>query len=116
MAIFGTFHHKLGNVWPREYIADNGEVFYLRNRTGKQLVFIAAETLNQVGKEKNDTTAVVEYPATALTDADGNEYCTIEHADALLCLNAQECRLGCSEPTWHERRKTIDDIKGNKTI
>lgn len=103
-------------MWPREYIADNGEVFYLRNRTGKQLVFIAAETLNQVGKEKNDTTAVVEYFATAQTDAYGNEYCTIEHADALLCLNAQECRLGCSEPTWHERIKTIDDIKGNKTI
>ena len=68
MAIFDTFHYKLGNVWPREYIADNGEVFYLRKRTGKQLVFIAAETLNQVRKEKNDTTAVVEYSATAQTD------------------------------------------------
>ena len=116
MAIFGTFHHKQGNVWPREYIADNGEVFYLRNRTGKQLVFIAAETLNQVRKEKNDTTAVVEYFTTAQTDAYGNECCTIERAGVQLHLNAKECRLGCSEPTWHERRKTIDDIKGNKTI
>ena len=40
----------------------------MRKRTGKQLVFIEAETLNQVGKEKNDTTAVVEYSTTAQTD------------------------------------------------
>jgi hypothetical protein len=45
MAIFATFYHKLGNVWPQEYIADNGEVFYLRRRAGEQLVFIAADTL-----------------------------------------------------------------------
>lgn len=116
MAIFGTLHHKLGNVWPREYIADNGKVFYLRRRSKEQLVFMAAETLNQVGIEENDTTAVVEYPATALTDVDGNEYCTIERAGTQLCLNAKDCRLGGCELKWHERIKIIDDIKGNKTI
>ena len=116
MAIFGTFHHKQGNVWQREYIADNGDIFYLRKRTGEQLVFIADETLSQTEKEKNDTTAVVEYPATALTDVDGNEYCTIERAGTQLCLNAKDCRLGGCELKWHERMKTIDDIKGNKTI
>ena len=116
MAIFGTFYHKLGNVWPQEYIADNGEVFYLRKRTGKQLVFIAAETLNQVGKEKNDTTAVVEYSTTAQTDAYGNEFCTIEREGRLLRLNAKECRLGGGTLPWQERRDIIDDIKGNKTI
>ena len=116
MAIFGTFYHKLGNVWPQEYIADNGEVFYLRKRTGKQLVFIAAETLNQVGKEKNDTTAVVEYSTTAQTDAYGNECCTIERAGVQLHLNAKECRLGGGTLPWQERRDIIDDIKGNKTI
>ena len=54
MAIFGTFYHKLGNVWPQEYIADNGEVFYLRRRAGEQLVFIAAGCLlsaNEFEKE-----------------------------------------------------------------
>lgn len=116
MAIFGTLHHKLGNVWPREYIADNGKVFYLRRRSKEQLVFVAAETLNQVGKEENDTTAVVEYPATALTDVDGNEYCTIERAGTQLCLNAKDCRLGGCELKWHERIKVIDSIKGNKTV
>ena len=61
MAIFGTFYHKLGNVWPQEYIADNGEVFYLRRRAGEQLVFIAA---NEFEKEilrfaQNDKTSFV---------------------------------------------------------
>ena len=110
MAIFGTFHHKLGNVWPREYIADNGEVFYLRSRAGEQLIFIAGDTLYHANGEKNN--AVVEYSATVQTDADGNEFCTIEREDTLLHLNAKECRLGGSKQTWHERRKIIDNIKG----
>ena len=131
MAIFGTFYHKLGNVWPQEYIADNGEVFYLRRRAGEQLVFIAAGR-RQVADELADNktlfchserseeslsqstvnaVAVVEYPATAQTDADGNEHCTIEREDTLLHLNANECRLGGSKQTWHERRKIIDNIK-----
>ena len=110
MAIFGTFHHKLGDVWPREYIADNGEVFYLRRRAGDQLVFIAADILYCADGEKNN--AVVEYSATAQTDADGNEHCTIECAGRLLRLNAKECRLGGCELEWHERRKIIDNIKG----
>ena len=67
MAIFGTFYHKLGNVWPQEYIADNGEVFYLRRRAGEQLVFIAAGCLpaaNEFEKEilrfaQNDKTSFV---------------------------------------------------------
>ena len=116
MAIFGTFHHKQGNVWPREYIADNGKVFYLRRRSKEQLVFVAAETLNQVGKEENDTTAVVEYFTTAQTEAYGNECCTIERAGVQLHLNAKECRLGGGTLPWQERRDIIDDIKGNKTI
>ena len=49
---------------------------------------------------------------TAQTDADGNEFCTIEREDTLLHLNANECRLGGSKQTWHERRKIIDNIKG----
>ena len=110
MAIFGTFYHKLGNVWPQEYIADNGEVFYLRRRANEQLVFIAADTLYCAEGKKNN--AVVEYSATAQTDADGNEFCTIEREDTLLHLNANECRLGGSKQTWHERRKIIDNIKG----
>lgn len=110
MAIFGTFYHKLGNVWPQEHIADNGEVFYLRRRAGEQLVFIAADTLYCAEEKKNN--AVVEYPATAQTDADGNEFCTIEREDTLLHLNANECRLGGCELEWHERRKIIDNIKG----
>ena len=110
MAIFGTFYHKLGNVWPQEYIADNGEVFYLRRRAKQQLVFIAADTLYHANGEKNN--AVVEYSAIVQMDADCNEHCTIERAGRLLRLNAKECRLGCSEPTWHERRKIIDNIKG----
>lgn len=110
MAIFGTFHHKLGNVWPREYIADNGEVFYLRRRAGEQLVFIAADILYCAEGKKNN--AVVEYPAVAQMDADGNEHCTIERAGRLLRLNAKECRLGGCELKWHERRKIIDNIKG----
>ena len=110
MAIFGTFHHKLGDVWPREYIADNGQVFYLRRRTGEQLVFIAADTLYCAEEKKNN--AVVEYPAVAQMDADCNEHCTIERAGRLLRLNAKECRLGGCELGWHERRKIIDNIKG----
>ena len=110
MAIFGTFYHKLGNVWPREYIADNGEVFYLRNRTMEPLIFIAGDTLYHANGEKNN--AVVEYSATAQTDADGNEFCTIERAGIRLYLNAKECRLGGCELEWHERRKIIDNIKG----
>ena len=110
MAIFGTYYHNLGNIWPREYIADNGEVFYLRNRTMEQLIFIAGDTLYHANGEKNN--AVVEYSATAQTDADGNEFCTIEREDTLLHLNANECRLGGSKQTWHERRKIIDNIKG----
>ena len=110
MAIFGTLHHKLGNVWPREYIADNGEVFYLRRRTGEQLVFIAADTLYCAEGKKNN--AVVEYPAVAQTDADSNEFCAIERAGIRLYLNAKECCLGGSKQTWHERRKIIDNIKG----
>lgn len=110
MAIFGTFHHKLGNVWPREYIADNGEVFYLRRRADEQLVFITADTLYCAEGKKNN--AVVEYPAVAQTDADCNEHCTIERAGRLLRLNAKECRLGGCELEWHERRKIIDNIKG----
>ena len=110
MAIFGTFYHKLGNVWPREYIADNGEVFYLRSRAGEQLIFIAGDTLYHANGEQ--TNAVVEYSATAQTDADGNEFCTIERAGIRLYLNAKECRLGGSKQTWHERRKIIDNIKG----
>lgn len=110
MAIFGTFHHKLGNMWPREYIADNGEVFYLRRRAGEQLVFIAADTLYCAEVKKNN--AVVEYPAVAQMDADGNEFCAIERAGRLLRLNAKECRLGNCELGWHERRKIIDNIKG----
>ena len=126
MAIFGTFYHKLGNVWPQEYIADNGEVFYLRRRAGEQLVFIAA---NEFEKEmlrfdQHDKTkfcyrqstvnavAVVEYPAVAQMDSNGNEHCTIERAGRLLRLNAIECRLGGSRLSWHERRKIIDNIKG----
>ena len=126
MAIFGTFYHKLGNVWPQEYIADNGEVCYLRRRAGELLVFIAA---NEFEKEmlrfaQNDKTkfcyrqsrvnavAVVEYPAVAQMDSDGNEHCTIERAGRLLRLNAIECRLGGSRLSWHERRKIIDNIKG----
>ena len=126
MAIFGTFYHKLGNVWPQEYIADNGEVFYLRRRAGEQLVFIAA---NEFEKEmlrfaQNDKTkfcyrqsivnavAVVEYPAVAQMDSNGNEHCTIECTGRLLRLNAIECRLGGSRLSWHERRKIIDNIKG----
>lgn len=132
MAIFGTFHHKLGNVWPQEYIADNGEVFCLRRRTGEQLVFIAAGR-RQVADELADNktlfchserseeslsqstvnaVAAVEYPAVAQMDSDGNEHCTIERAGRLLRLNAKECRLGGCELGWHERRKIIDNIKG----
>ena len=111
MVKFGTFHHKLGNIWPREYIADTGEIFYLRRRTAELLVFIAAETLEQAEREKNGTTAVVEYPATARTNADGNEFCTIERAGTLLHLKANECHLGGCELTWQERRRIIDDIK-----
>ena len=110
MAIFGTFHHKLGNVWAQEYIADNGEVFYLRRRAGDQLVFIAADILYCAEGEKNN--AVIEYPAVAQMDADCNEHCTIERAGRLLRLNAKECRLGSCELKWHERRKIIDNIKG----
>lgn len=110
MAIFGTFYHKLGNVWPQEYIADNGEVFYLRRRTKQQLVFIAADTLYHANGEKNN--AVVEYSAIVQIDADGNEFCTIEREDTLLHLKANECRLGSCELEWHERRKIIDNIKG----
>jgi hypothetical protein len=110
MAIFGTFYHKLGNVWPREYIADNGKAFYLRRRTKQQLVFIAADTLYHANGEKNN--AVIEYPAVAQMDADCNEHCTIERAGRLLRLNAKECRLGSCELEWHERRKIIDNIKG----
>ena len=110
MAIFGTFYHKLGNVWPREYIADNGEVFYLRRRAGEQLVFIAADILYCAEGEKNN--AVIEYPAVAQMDADCNEHCTIERAGRLLRLNAKECRLGSCELEWYERRKIIDNIKG----
>ena len=110
MAIFGTYYHNLGNMWPREYIADNGEVFYLRNRTMEQLIFIAGDTLYHANGEKNN--AVVEYSATAQTDADGNEFCTIERAGKRLYLNAKECRLGGCELEWHERRKIIDNIKG----
>ena len=107
-------------------MADNGEVFYLRRRAGEQLVFIAA---NEFEKEmlrfaQNDKTkfcyrqsivnavAVVEYPAVAQMDSDGNEHCTIERAGRLLRLNAIECRLGGSQLSWHERRKIIDNIKG----
>jgi hypothetical protein len=110
MAIFGTFHRKLGNMWPREYIADNGKAFYLRRRTKQQLVFIAADTLHHADGEKNN--AVVEYSATAQTDADGNEYCTIECAGAPLHLDANKCHLGGSTLTWRERNKIIDDITG----
>ena len=110
MAIFGTFYHKLGNVWPQEYIADNGEVFYLRRRAGEQLVFIATDILYCAEGEKNN--AVIEYPAVAQMDADCNEHCTIERAGRLLRLNAKECRLGSCELEWHERRKIIDNIKG----
>ena len=110
MAIFGTYYHNLGNMWPREYIADNGEVFYLRKRTMEQLIFIASDTLYHANGEKNN--AVVEYSTTAQTDADGNEFCTIEREDTLLHLNANECRLSGSKQTWHERRKIIDNIKG----
>lgn len=110
MAIFGTFYHKLGNVWPQEYIADNGDVFYLRRRAGEQLVFIAANILYCAEGEKNN--AVVEYSAIVQIDADGNEFCTIEREDTLLHLKANECRLGGSKQTWHERRKIIDNIKG----
>ena len=99
---------------PREYIADNGEVFYLRRRAGEQLVFIAANILYCAEGEKNN--AVIEYPAVAQMDADCNEHCTIERAGRLLRLNAKECRLGSCELEWHERRKIIDNIKGNKTI
>lgn len=109
MAIFGTFYHKLGNVWPQEYIADNGEVFYLRRRAGEQLVFIATDILYCAEGEKNN--AVIEYPAVAQMDADCNEHCTIERAGRLLRLNAKECRLGSCELEWHERRKIIDNIK-----
>ena len=112
MAIFGTFHHKLGNMWPQEYIADNGKIFYFKKRTSKQLVFIAAEALHHAKKEKNNTTAVVEHSATAQTDADGNEFCAIEREGTLLHLNARNCRLGGSKLTWHKRRKIIDYIKG----
>ena len=110
MAIFGTYYHNLGNVWPRGYIADNGEVFYLRNRTMEQLVFIAGDTLYHANGEKNN--AVVEYSAIVQSDADGNEFCTIERAGIRLYLNAKECRLGGCELEWHERRKIIDNIKG----
>lgn len=110
MAIFGTFHHKLGDVWSREYIADNGEVFYLRRRAGDQLVFIAVDTLYCAEGKKNN--AVVEYPAVAQMDADCNEHCTIERAGRLLRLNAKDCRFGSCELEWHERRKIIDNIKG----
>jgi hypothetical protein len=110
MAIFGTYYHNLGNVWPREYIADNGEVFYLRNRTMEQLIFIAGDTLYHANDEKNN--AVVEYSATAQTDADGNECCTIECAGAPLHLDANKCHLGGSTLTWRERNKIIDDITG----
>ena len=109
MVKFGTFHHKLGNIWPREYIADTGEIFYLRRRTGEQLIFIAGDTLYHANGEKNN--AVVEYSATAQTDADGNEFCTIERAGTLLHLKANECHLGGCELTWQERRRIIDDIK-----
>ena len=95
---------------PREYIADNGEVFYLRRRAGEQLVFIAADILYRAEGEKNN--AVIEYPAVAQMDADCNEHCTIERAGRLLRLNAKECRLGSCELEWHERRKIIDNIKG----
>ena len=110
MAIFGAFYHKLGNVWPQEYIADNGEAFYLRRRAGEQLVFIAADILYCAEGEKNN--AVIEYPAVAQMGADCNEHCTIERAGRLLRLNAKECRLGSCELEWHERRKIIDNIKG----
>ena len=110
MAIFGTFHHKLGDVWPREYIADNGEVFYLKSRTKERLVFIAADTLYCAEGKKNN--AVVEYPSVAQMDADCNEHCTIERAGRLLRHNAKECRLGNCELGRHERRKIIDNIKG----
>ena len=110
MAIFGTFHHKLGKVRPQEYIADNREVFYLRRRIGEQLIFIAGDTLYHANGEKNN--AVVEYPAVAQMNADCNEHCTIERTGRLLRLNAKECRLGSCELEWHERRKIIDNIKG----
>ena len=97
-------------MWPREYIADNGEVFYLRRRAGEQLVFIAYNILYCAVVEKNN--AVIEYPAVAQMDADCNEHCTIERAGRLLRLNAKECRLGSCELEWHERRKIIDNIKG----
>ncbi|MBE6297224.1 MAG: hypothetical protein E7088_01855 [Bacteroidales bacterium] len=110
MAIFGTFYYKLGNVWPLEYIAHNGEVFYLKSRTKEQLVFNAAYTLYCAEGKKNN--AVVEYPAVAQMDADCNEHCTIECAGRQLRLNAKECRLGGSRLSWEERKRIIDNIKG----
>lgn len=111
MAIFGTFYHKLGNVWPMEYIADNGEIFYLKSRTKERLLFIAAGRLNYAEMEKNNDGAIVEYPAVAQIDSDGNEHCTIECAGRLLQMNAKRCRFGGSRLSWQERKRIIDDIK-----
>lgn len=129
MAIFGTFYHKLGNVWPLEFIAHNGEVFYLKSRTKERLVFIAA-CRRQVADELADNktlfchserseeslsqskvNAVVEYPAVAQMGSDGNEHCTIECAGSQLRLNAKECRLGGSRLSWQERKRIIDCIQ-----
>lgn len=131
MAIFGTFYHKLGNVWPLEYIAHNGEVFYLKSRTKERLVFIAAcrrQVADELADNKTlfchserskeslsqstvDTVAVVEYLAVAQMGSDGNEHCTIECAGRQLRLNAKECRLGGSRLSWEERKRIIDCIK-----
>lgn len=51
--------------------------------------------------------AVVEYPAVAQMDSDGNEHCTIERAGRFLRLNAIECRLA---DTLHLPQEDKDQI------
>ena len=115
MAIFTTAHIKLGNIWPKDYLATTADGntmrFRLKRREGDTLLFINAneeDTSIYIGKLEREKT---RYSCNGKFYDSINECCNIEYNGNVLQLKADRCELACSELSWTERREIIEKIR-----
>lgn len=121
MAIFSTDYVKLGNIWPVDYLVTmpDGEttVFRLKKRENAKkledttLFFVNADESDKgiyCGKRKLES---YETTFSGKIYTTLNELCTIDYNGIPLFLDANNCRLGCADLDWYERRRIVMKLK-----
>ena len=109
---------KLGNLWPKDYLATmpNGEIKkfrlkYRENRKsleGIELVFVNAdETDSNLYRSRLQ----LAYSGSAGEKCDcPNECCTIKYNGCFIVLQADRCELAGCDLSWEERKKIAQEL------